>query len=266
MEEQPIGIFAEERKNLIVSTINKNSKVTVPQLCDLFNVSPATIRNDLRDLESMGLIKRTHGGAIQNKEQANFEPNSFEKEISHVNEKKEIAACALDYVRNGDTIILDTGTTIFEFSKLLKQRNNLTVVTNDLQTAFYLEREPSVSIILAGGILRKGFHCTVGARTLASLEGLHVDKAFIAANGITVSQGLTTPNIDLAKVKEFYLSMANEIFLLTDSSKFGKTSFVRFSELSAIDVMITDSKIQKDMLEELENIDINVVIAKNTQK
>lgn len=261
MNKNNESMFAEERKRLIVSEVNKRYKITVPQLCELFMVSPATIRNDLRDLEAAGLLKRTHGGAIKNNEQTNFEPNSNEKEISNVNEKSAIAQAAIKYIREGDTIVLDTGSTIYEFAKTLKAVKNLTVVTNDLQTALYLEKETSVSVILVGGTVRKGFHCAVGARTLASLEGLHVDKAFIAANGISATYGITTPNIEISKVKERFIQMANEVYLLADSSKFGKTSFVRFADLKSINVLITDEGIAQDYLQELHNLDVDVVIA-----
>ena len=111
------GMFAEERKHMIVDLVNKNIKTTVNNLCEEFSVSPATIRNDLRELEEAGLLKRTHGGAISNIK-ANYEPNAYQKEIEHVNEKKAIAKRAAQYVHEGDTIALDTGTTTFELAKL----------------------------------------------------------------------------------------------------------------------------------------------------
>jgi DeoR family fructose operon transcriptional repressor len=255
------NIFAEERKRLIVTEVNKKYKVTVPQLCELFAVSPATIRNDLRELEMCGLLKRAHGGAIKNNEQANFELSSSEKEISNVVEKMAIANTAIRFVRDGDTIVLDTGTTVFEFSKMLKCFKNLTVVTNDLQTALYLEQETQVHVILLGGTVRKGFHCTQGAGTLASLSELHVDKAFIAANGVSTVQGITTPNIELSKVKERFVQMAGEVYLLADSSKMGRISFVRFAELKNVNMLITDKGITTDFLQELRDMDVNVTVS-----
>ncbi|MEG2520693.1 MAG: DeoR/GlpR family DNA-binding transcription regulator [Christensenellaceae bacterium] len=106
------SIFAEERKHLIVDLVNKNVKTTVINLCERFGVSPATIRNDLRELEEAGLLKRTHGGAISNTK-ANYEPNAYQKEVENVEEKKMIAKYAAKYVQEGDTIVLDTGTTTF---------------------------------------------------------------------------------------------------------------------------------------------------------
>ena len=168
-------------------------------------------------------------------------------------------------MREGDTIVLDTGTTLYEFSKRLKSFKTLTVVTNDLQIAFYLEKETQAQVILLGGAVRKGFHCAVGARTLASLEGLHVDKAFIAANGVSTANGITTPNIEMSKVKELFVQMANEVYLLADSSKMGRTSFARFAGLKDFDMLITDSGIPQDFLQELNNMDVDVTIADDQQ-
>jgi len=258
------NIFAEERKRMIVDEVNKQYKVTVAQLCDLFTVSPATIRNDLRDLEELELLKRTHGGAIRNNVKANFELYPVVKEVSHSKEKREIAEATFQFVKEGDTIILDMGTTMFEFSKLLRNIPNLTVVTNNLRIASYLESESSATVIVVGGMLRRGFHCTSGARTLTALNGLHVDKTFIAANGVNANYGLATPNIEIAKLKEKYVNMADEVYLLVDSSKIGKTSFVSFANLKDIDVMITDSSISESTLEEIRSLNLEVIVAENS--
>ncbi len=125
-------LFAEERREHILKLLEKNSKILVPELCEVFEVSPATIRSDLRDLESEKKLKRTHGGAILLRKAA-FEPNSRLKEVEHIEEKQRIAVCAAQQIDDGDTIALDTGTTTFELAKCLTSKRNLTVVTNDLK-------------------------------------------------------------------------------------------------------------------------------------
>ena len=233
------NIFAEERKHLIVELVNKNYKTTVANLCSEFSVSPATIRNDLSDLEEAGFLKRTHGGAISNRK-ANYEPNSYQKEIEFMDEKKAIARAALQCINEGDTIALDTGTTTFELAKLLINFKNLTVVTNDLQIAAYLERNSDVTIIIAGGAVRRNFHCTTGKKAIDTIKDLNVDKTFLAANGISIKKGASTPNIDMAGMKSVLVELADEIILLCDSSKLDKSTFVRFADLSQIDFLITD--------------------------
>lgn len=178
-------LFAEERKQKILDLLKEKSKLMVPELCSEFGVSPATIRNDLRELENAGLLKRTHGGAIK-VSKTSFELNSYQKKVTNLNEKKAIARIAINYVEDGDTIALDTGTTTLELARLLSSRKNITVVLNDIEIAAYLENEQNIDVILIGGSLRKGFHCTVGPIAVRSLQGLYVDKAFMATNGISV--------------------------------------------------------------------------------
>ena len=253
------NIFAEERKHLIVELVNKQIKTTVTQLCEQFNVSPATIRNDLRELEFAGLLKRTHGGAICNKK-ANYEPNSYQKLVEQIDQKRAIAKAAARYVEQGDTIAIDTGTNTYEFVKEITSVQNLTVVTNDVEIASYLERNSDANVILTGGMMRRDFHCTVGPIALNSLENLNVDRAFISCNGINVKKGVTTPNIDIANIKKALINLGDEVILLADFSKIGKSSFAKFADLDKIDVLITDSGANEEIIAELGEAGVNVEV------
>lgn len=255
------NMFAEERKHMIVDLVNKNIKTTVNKLCERFSVSPATIRNDLRELEEAGLLKRTHGGAISNIK-ANYEPNAYQKEVEHVVEKKAIAKLAVQHVLEGDTIALDTGTTTFELAKLLVTHENLTVVTNDLQIAAFLERNGKANIIIAGGAVRRNFHCTAGQKAIDTLCDLNVDKTFLAANGVSIKRGISTPNIDTAHVKSKLVSLADEVILLADSVKFDTSTFVKFADMKEVDLIITDDGVDKEYLEKLEREEVRLKIAK----
>jgi len=246
---------------MIVDLINKEVKTTVTELCERFSVSSATIRNDLRELEFAGLLKRTHGGAISNKK-ASFELNSYQKEIENIDKKIAIGRAAAKYVQDGDVIAVDTGTTMFEFVKAIAAHKNVKVVTNDLEIAVYLERFSEIDTILTGGMVRRNFHSTVGPIAVETIKGLNVDRCFMAANGIHLTRGITAPNIDQAQVKQGLVAAADEIILLTDSTKLGKASFVKFAELSQIDLMITDDGVSGETLEELEKIGVNVEVAK----
>ncbi|MEF9988985.1 MAG: DeoR/GlpR family DNA-binding transcription regulator [Christensenellaceae bacterium] len=255
------SIFAEERKHLIVELVNKNVKTTVINLCERFGVSPATIRNDLRELEEAGLLKRTHGGAISNTK-ANYEPNAYQKEVENVEEKKMIAKYAAKYVQEGDTIVLDTGTTTFELAKLLVNYNDLTVITNDLQIAAFLERNAKANIIMAGGAVRRNFHCTAGQKAIDTISDLNADKCFLGANGVSIARGVTTPNIDTAYVKTKLVELGAEVILLVDSTKIEKANFVRFADLAQIDILITDEHANSEYVEKIEEKDVLVEIAK----
>ena len=254
-------IFAEERRQLIVEFINTHQRTTVPQLCEQFSVSPATIRNDLRELEGSALIKRTHGGALSNSK-TNYEPDSYQKEVEHIEEKRKIARAAVKKIRENDSIALDTGTTTFEMAKLLVSFKNLTIVTNDLQIASFLERNTNTNIIFAGGSVRRNFHCTTGQKAVEAISELNVDKCFIAANAIDLVKGLSTPNPDIAHFKRKLLEIASQVIVMADSSKFGMVSFVQFAKWDKIDFMITDEGISAKMKDFLEKENIIVEIAR----
>ena len=254
-------LFAEERKRKIVETIEQNGKATVDQLCREFSVSSATIRADLRDLQAGDLLTRTHGGAIA-RVKTSFELDSDQREVRNLQEKRRIARAALGLIENGDTIILDTGTTTIELAKLLGERRDLTVVTNDIAIARTLEEVDSTGILLMGGMIRKRFHCTVGTRGADTLSGLLVDKAFMATNSFSVERGAMTPDIAQAETKRLMISIANKVILLCDSSKFGKASFAMFATLAQIDTVVAD-RIPADIMKKLEESEIEVVLAQS---
>lgn len=257
MPSRDSSMFAEERKKSIVDYVNTNVKATVEELCDLFSVSPATIRNDLRELEEMKYVKRTHGGAISVKN-GNFELNSNEKAVECIAEKERIAQAAVSHVSEGDIIAVDSGTTTYEFAKRLASFRNLTVVTNDLHISEYLERNSKVEIILAGGKVRKGYNCTTGQKAAISLTGLNVDKAFIGGNGISIRKGLTTPDMDMAVVKEALIHIADEIYFMADSTKIERSAFVSFGNISQVDYFITDKGADSVFLKELKAVGVKV--------
>ncbi|MCL2116953.1 MAG: DeoR/GlpR family DNA-binding transcription regulator [Planctomycetaceae bacterium] len=253
-------IFAEERRQLILEFVNTNQRTTVPQLCEQFSVSPATARNDLRELERMALLKRTHGGAMSNST-TNYEPDSYQKEVENIESKQKIARAAVKQIRENDAIALDTGTTTFEIAKLLIAFKNLTVVTNDLQIASFLERHSNTNIIFVGGFVRKNFHCTTGQKAIEAISELNVDKCFIAVNGIDLKKGLSTPNLDIAHFKRKLLEISSQVVVVADSSKFGKISFVKFAKLNQVDLIITDEGIAPEMSDYFEKENVIVTIA-----
>lgn len=251
--------FAEERQRKIVEILREQGKIIVPSLCEYFNVSPATIRNDLHELEESGLLKRTHGGAILNT-QVTFEPNSMQKEVKNVAAKRAIAAAALDLINDGDAIAIDTGTTTAELVRLLSSKNHLTIVVNDIQLATLLENSVNGNIVVIGGLLKKGFHCMVGPMAISNMRDLRVDKAFIATNGLTLN-GLSTPDMYQAESKKAMIHIANHVIVLADSSKFGVSSFISYAALNDIEQLITDSCADANMVRDLRDRGIAVTLA-----
>lgn len=252
-------VFIEERKQKILDLLQETEKVTVNQLSEMFNVSNATIRSDLRDLENEKLLRRTHGGAIRNSK------SSFEIEPHKRDEngeiKDSIAKEAIKFVDDGDTIAIDTGSTCYAFAKLLGTKKNIRVVTNDFHIAVLLDQFETIDVYFVGGVIRKHYNCTIGSFGSEPFENIVVDKAFMGTNSFTLSKGATTPDIGQAEMKRLLISIADKVFILSGSQKFGQNSFVTFAETSQIDVIITDSKLSKNHHEGIENSGIEVMIA-----
>jgi DeoR family fructose operon transcriptional repressor len=194
------------------------------------------------------------------KDKARFEPNAKEKEERRSAEKRAIALLAIERVEDGDTIILDTGSTTLELAALLGSKRDITVLTNDLEIALRLEEHPTATLHLLGGTVRKRFHCTVGSRAEEHLEGLTVDKAFMGANAFSIEKGASTPDLQTAGLKRLMMSISNKVFLLVDSSKLGKNSFANFAPPGEIDCLVTDS-IAEEEAKALEELGVEVVAA-----
>ena len=248
------ALFVEERKLKILEFIEEHRKATVVELCQRFKVSSATIRNDLRDLEAAGLLIRTHGGAMV-KTKTGLEPDMSLRKVQNLEEKRRIAEAALRLVEDGDTIVLDTGTTTYELARLLGDKRDLTVVTNDLPIALLLEDFDSVRVVLVGGMVRRKFHCTVASSFsgMNALSDLTVDKAFMAANGFSLEKGASTPDINHSETKKIMISIAARVILLFDSSKMGRNSFAIFAPLDKIDAIVTDSLHEEERRQMEEN-------------
>jgi DeoR family fructose operon transcriptional repressor len=241
------SLFSEERRIRILELLRERKKLTVHELCKVLEVSPATVRGDLRDLDREGRLVRTHGGAIE-KSRAGFELISSQRSTENLAAKRAIAVEAENLAEDGDTILLDTGTTTLELARRLHARRNLTVVTNDLDIARTLEEAAGVQVVFLGGTLRKGYHCTVGPAGVRMAQDLRVDKAFMATNSMSLESGATTPDLHQADTKKAMIAMARKIILLCDSSKIGRESFARFADPEHIDVLVTDRMGDEDRL------------------
>lgn len=252
-------LFAEERKDRILKLLKDSEKVTVAQLCKLFGISPVTARGDLRNLENENLLRRTHGGAIR------MSNSSYELEPSkrdgNMDLKRAIASAAAKMISDGDTIIIDTGSTCMELAKLLGCKRNLRVVTNDLKIALLLDQYEEITLYFIGGIIRRHYNCTVGSFGSEPFGRLVVDKAFMGANSLSLSRGAMTPDISQSEIKKTMINAADKVFLLSGSGKIGQNSFVTFAKLSEIDTLITDRGLSLKMRELLEERGIDVKVA-----
>lgn len=244
-------VFTLERQQSILAYVEAHKKATVAELCQLFKVSTSTIRNDLREMEKQTLVTRTHGGVLI-RSKTGLEMMSTEKEVRNHDEKVMVAQLALEQIENGDTLLLDTGTTTLELAKLLGERSQLTVITNDLKIAIILEDSPAVTnLFFIGGAVRKQLHCTIPFNNDSSLVDFIIDKAIMGANGFTLKNGATTPDVRQASLKREMISRASNVILLVDAQKIGRDAFAKFAEVSDINVFITN-KVSEDIRTGLE--------------
>ena len=261
--EDPKGspIFAEERRRQIASYVAEKTRVTVDELCEKFQVSPATVRNDLNQLHEEGQLKRTHGGAIASTK-VGYELFSEQKGKMNQIEKQEIAQEAVKLIRDGDIIALDSGTTILELAKLLGSFKDLRVVTWDLAIAAWLDMHTDVSLFFIGGEVRKGHHYTTGDTFRDFLPKLNVDLFFMSANGIDPVQGITTPQVETAMIKERILQGSRRAILLSDSTKIGKVTFVKFADIRDVELLITDDGCDAESIRGLHDAGARLQIVK----
>lgn len=249
----------EERRRLILRILNRDGRVLVGDLAKHFRTSQVTIRKDLDVLQIHGRVHRTHGGALPARESALEDPTLGEKEKLHRKEKLQIAAAAAGMVREGQVVILDSGTTTSAIARALREFQNLTIITNAVNIAADLSGS-SLEVILTGGTLRKNSFSLVGPIAEETLRRLNADILFLGVDGFDVHYGLSTPNLLEAKVNKAMMDVARVVVAVCDSSKFGRRSLSSIAPLSAVHHLITDRGIPKPDLNALKKTGIQVTL------
>jgi DeoR family transcriptional regulator, aga operon transcriptional repressor len=249
----------EERRRAILEITNREGRVVVKDLARRFSTSPVTIRSDLEILHSQGLVQRTHGGALPLQVGALLDPSLREKEKLHRAEKQQIAEAAAALVKEGESVVLDVGTTTTALARALRSFHNLTVITNAVNIAAELAGT-SNELILTGGTLRENSFSLVGPLAEDSLRRLSADILFLAVDGFDVHFGLTTPNLQEANVNRVMMEIARETVVVCDSSKFGRRSLSLIAPPNAIHHTITDRQISKSDFKALKDSGIKVTL------
>lgn len=247
-----------ERRDNIIQLIQKNGKVRVDDLSLQFSVSSVTIRNDLDFLEKKGICHRTHGGALIRKN-VYEDPTLEEKQKRSKKEKESIGNKALDFINDGDSIILDSGTTTLEIAYRLNNKTNLTVMTNALNIGLKLLSFDGLNIMITGGTLRKESYSLVGPDAETSIKNYYFDKLFLGVDGLDIHHGLTTPNPMEAQLNRIMVARSQQVIAVSDSSKFERHSFSQICTIDAINTLITDTNISPEFEKELLKRDVEVV-------
>lgn len=247
------------RKKFILSTLNEQESITIEEIIKKCNVSEITIRRDLTELEEDGLLIKIRGGAIKSK--IGNQLFSYDAKMNKNWQRKEkICQIASRYIENNDVIFIDCGTTLFYLTKYIKRFESLIVITNSLPIVSELLSFQNIKLILIGGEVTAERKAMYGPIANTNISRYHADKAFIGADGISLRSGLSSYDEKEADITLQMVENADKTFLLCDSSKIEKNSFIKFAPFSKIDFLITNDDINKQYLNEYRDSYINVVI------
>lgn len=235
-------MYAAERQQEILRRARAAGRVEVASLAEDLAVTRETVRRDLDVLEHQGVVRRVHGGALP-VERLRFEPGVSERTAAMAEEKNRIGKAALDRLPAEGAILIDAGTTTARFAEFIPDDRELTVVTNALPIALSLSTRARLTVLTVGGRVRGRTLAHVDRWALRSLAEIRVAVAFVATNGVSVTGGLTTPDLAEATVKEAMVAAADQVVLLADHTKVGDDQFCRFADIDQLDVFITDDGI-----------------------
>lgn len=248
-----------QRRLEILNLIQEDGQAKVQKLSKIFKVSEVTIRQDLEELENLGYVQREHGGAFL-KDVGSFAKTGKLFNQTHIEQKQEIARKAAALVEEGDSIILDSGSTTTELAKILASYNSLTVLTNALNIAYILGENPGINLIVSGGEFKAPTLSLTGEIAANLFKNVHVSKLFLATAGISADDYLLTyPSLSDLVVKSSMIRSASKVYLLADSSKIGHSSFASLGKISLVDVLITDSQIGKETIDNLSALGVKTI-------
>jgi DeoR/GlpR family transcriptional regulator of sugar metabolism len=244
----------------ILEWLQEEGSARVRELSAAFDVSEVTIRLDLERLEAEGHVVREHGGAYLKTVQQQVRAMTLHHR-THLEEKRRIGRVAANFVEDGETIILDSGSTTTEVAANLVDRQDLTVITNALNIALNLGALPSISVHMPGGHFKAPTLSLSGEKSAEYFKGLFAQKLFLATAAISTDAGLTYPSLADLHVKRAMIESAQEVYLVADSSKIGRTSFSALGGVELIHVLITDDGISSEDRKAFEEAGIKVVVA-----
>lgn len=231
-----------KRELEILNIVTESERIEVAKLAEMLNVSPVTIRKALDVLETKGLIQREHGYAI-----ASSKDDINNRLAINYMTKQKIARAAADLVKNGETVIIESGSSCALLAEqLATNKKNVTIITNSAFIANYIKKKPYAKIILLGGEYQTESQVMVGSLVTKCIEGFFVDKLFIGTDGFSENAGFTGKDLPRAEAVQSMAEKANHVIVLTDSSKFSNQGVVSLLPLKKVSTVITDHDIQNE--------------------
>jgi DeoR/GlpR family transcriptional regulator of sugar metabolism len=235
-------VLASQRRATIAALVEESGAARVADLVTQLGVSDMTVRRDIEQLARDGLVERVHGGALAVGGRSSEEPGFTAKSSLMTREKQAIAAAAAALVEPGAAIGISAGTTTFELARAVRWVPDLTVVTNSVPVAQLLHESgtPGQTVVLTGGV-RTPSDALVGPVAVSALRMLHVDRLFLGVHGLDARAGLTTPNLVEAETNRAMIDMSRQLCVLADHTKWGAVGLSTITDLSSVDLLITDS-------------------------
>ena len=261
MRSKQTRLLSEERRREILEVLEEQGQVTVDSLAASFHVSAVTVRADLEKLGAKGLLLRSHGGAILPLSPKQEYPLQLKKTLHHA-EKVRIGRAAAQLIQPRQTVIIDGGTTTAEAARALRRTNPeaLTVITHALNIALELADSPNISLIVIGGIFRQISRSFVGPPAERMMSDLHADHFFLAVDGLDPETGPSTPDVLEAQLNAQMIRAAREVSVIADATKFGRRSLSLIGDIRSIHRVITDSRVNEEMVCQLRKMGIEVVV------
>ena len=243
-----------DRHKTILKFLSQNNEVSVIDLSDSLNVSAVTIRQDLRELEKQELLKRVHGGAVLNRSD-----RISNRMVFNYEEKVKIAQKAAEFVNDGETVFIESGSVNTLLAKELTKKKNITILTSNTYIARELRHCKEINVIVMGGLYQHQSESLVGALTRLCIEQVNFNKAFIGIDGFSPETGFTSKDMLRAETAAAIIKKSKKSFILTDSTKFEKTALTKICNPNEIDYLISDSIPENDK-EFLEKEKVKVII------
>lgn len=249
-----------ERQAQILSSVQAAGRVRVIELAETLAVSEMTVRRDLEEMEGGGLLVRVHGGAASVTSRS-FEPGFAVRSSLQIEAKQRIGRAAAELVRDGETLIVDAGTTTLHVAGALRPELRLRVMALSLRIADVLADQPNVTLMIPGGRVRPHERSLVGAVTLSTFDNLVFDTAILTTGGVDVVHGITEYEYDDAETKRAALRSARRSIIVADSTKLGAVAFARLCPVDDIDVVVTDTAAPPAQVAALRDAGVDVVLA-----
>ena len=243
-----------ERRKIILEVLAEAGSVSVSDLAKRLGVTPVTARADLVALEEEGVLVRTHGGA-----QPAFHPKMFSRMRENIGTKSAIAKAAASEIVDGDTVIISAGTTTALIAKYLLGKRDVHIVTNNTLVLSHARMNPQVHVTLVGGEFRASEEGVVGPMALAAIDQFHVSKTFIGIDGASEKQGFTAHFLESADLVRKMAEQADEVVVVSDSSKFGKSGFARILPFEKVDTLVTDGGLSREFEQVLKRARVRIL-------